>query len=67
MTVSALVWVLMVSTSYGSGFVSYSPPVATLEDCQRLQNGLATVLKQPGQSSKFQCIQINMVFPSTPK
>ena len=65
MTVTVLVWVLMTSTMYGSGMVSYSPPVATLADCQRLQDGLVSRLKDPNDrdNSKTQCIQINMVFP----
>lgn len=51
-----LVWILLVSSSTQSGFVSYSPPVATLEDCQRLQNRLDNYLK-----SSSACIQINVI------
>lgn len=58
--ITALVWVLMVSKYNYSGMVSYSPPVATLEDCERLQNNLDSDFKR---FSSSKCIQVNMVFP----
>lgn len=56
--ITALVWVLMVSKQNYSGMVSYSPPVATLADCERLQKHLDSHLM--GDSK---CVQVNMVFP----
>ena len=47
-----LVWVLM-TTYYGA---QYSPPVKTLEDCQRMQS-----MAEKYSSAKTQCIQINML------
>lgn len=47
-----LVWVLM-TTYYGA---QYSPPVKTIEDCQRMQKMVATY-----SSARTQCIQINML------
>jgi hypothetical protein len=55
---TALVWVLMTSQSFGSGMVSYSPPVKTVEDCRRMHTQLVPMLK-----SQSKCVQINMVFP----
>lgn len=49
---SILVWVLIASNTSYAGYVSYSPPVATLADCQRMQQAI------PRNS---QCVQINMV------
>ena len=57
-----LVWVLMVATESGSGMVSYSPPVASNEDCQRMYR----VIKHTWIRERATCVQINMVFPSTP-
>ena len=51
---SILVWYL-VSVSYGSynmGNVQYSPPLATLEDCQRIQKFVEKF------SVYTQCVQV---------
>lgn len=47
-----LVWVL-VSAYYG---LQYSPPMKTLEDCQRVQE-----MASKYSSSRTQCIQINIL------
>ena len=65
MATTVLVWVLMVSTTYDSGMVSYSPPVKTQADCEQLYRGLASYLKKPSENMKAQCIQINVVMPGT--
>ena len=57
MTVTALVWVLMVSA--GQHFISYSPPVAELVDCQRMQ----AVITDSWTLKNSKCVQVNMVFP----
>ena len=50
-----LVWVLMTSaTPYGgSPSIHYSPPIATLADCERLKTAVYTGVSR--------CVQINMV------
>ena len=49
------VWVLMTSaTPYGgSPSIHYSPPIATLADCERLKTAVYTGVSR--------CVQINMV------
>jgi hypothetical protein len=51
-----LAWVLMNMNGYGA--VSYSPPVKTVEDCQRLQKFL---LERGVNAQRSQCIQINVL------
>lgn len=63
MTTTALVWVLIVSAPWYAGMVSYSPPVATLADCERLKESLARDLRRPEQATA-RCVQINIVFPT---
>jgi hypothetical protein len=49
-----LVWILVVAgNSYHS--ISYSPPVKTLEDCQKMQS----VFDRYKESSK--CVQVTML------
>ena len=54
-----LVWLLVTVSDgvYNRGNVSYSPPLATLEDCQRIQKNI--------KNSEFStmCIQVNMKVP----
>lgn len=53
-----LVWVLM-SVGWGShDVVYYSPPVATLEDCQRLQ---AAQSEMYTRYMKSKCVQVRLV------
>lgn len=49
MTEFILAWVLV--TGYNGSYSSYSPPVKTLEDCQRMQNALR----------KGTCVQISVL------
>jgi hypothetical protein len=51
---SILVWYLVSISkgSYNMGNVQYSPPLATLEDCQRIQNFLDKY------SAHTKCIQV---------
>ncbi len=53
---TVLVWLLVTVSdgAYNRGTVSYSPPLATLEDCVRIQKNV--------QSSVVytHCIQVNM-------
>lgn len=54
---TVLVW-LLVSVSdgaYNRGNVTYSPPLATLEDCQRIQRFI------PQNRVETQCIQVREV------
>ena len=54
-----LVWLLMTVSDgvYNRGNVSYSPPLATLEDCQRIQKNI------PYGQVYTQCIQVYMKVP----
>lgn len=52
MTEFMLVWVMM--TAYGG--IQYSPPVKTLEDCQRMQ-----AMADRYSTARTQCIQINIL------
>ena len=56
MSAFILAWVLMNMNGYGA--VSYSPPVKTVEDCQRLQKFL---LERGVNAQRSQCIQINVL------
>lgn len=47
-----LVWVMM--TAYGG--IQYSPPVKTLEDCQRMQ-----AMADRYSTARTQCIQVNIL------
>ena len=49
MTEFILVWVLV--TGYNGHYNSYSPPVKTLEDCQRIQKAI-------GMGT---CVQVNVL------
>ena len=53
---SILVWYLMsISTGmYNRGNIQYSPPLTTLEDCQRLKNFISNY----SSSVESQCIQV---------
>jgi len=48
-----LAWVLV--TANGSSLVTYSPPVATLADCQRIAQFVGS------RSRAYQCIQVNVL------
>ena len=50
------VWVLMVFDPY-HGALTYSPPVKTVEDCQRMQEFVRTRTDNFGSSK---CVQVNM-------
>jgi hypothetical protein len=54
--ITSLVWLLVTVSegSYNRGTVTYSPPLATLEDCQRI----ATQIQTPAVSSY--CVQVNI-------
>lgn len=47
-----LVWVMM--TAYNG--IQYSPPVKTLEDCQRMQ-----AMADRYSTARTQCIQVNIL------
>jgi len=47
-----LVWVMM--TAYSG--IQYSPPVKTLEDCQRMQ-----AMADRYSTARTQCVQINIL------
>jgi hypothetical protein len=51
-----LVWLLVTVSdgAYNRGTVTYSPPLATVEDCQRIQKNIQ------GNSAYTYCIQVNM-------
>ena len=51
-----LVWVLMVFDP-SRGALTYSPPVKTQEDCQRMEDFARTRMQTFGNSK---CIQINV-------
>jgi hypothetical protein len=52
-----LVWVLMVFDP-SRGALTYSPPVKTLEDCQRMGEFVQTRTANFGST---RCVQINML------
>jgi hypothetical protein len=56
MTEFILAWVLM--NMDGHGAISYSPPVKTLADCQRMQK---FVLDHRYGQHVSQCIQVNVL------
>ena len=51
-----LAWVLMNMDAHGA--ISYSPPVKTVEDCQRLQK---FILDRSYNHDRSQCIQVNVL------
>lgn len=56
MSTAILVWILMTSSSAYKGtgeVVQYSPPVAELADCQRMQRAIDT--------GNARCVQVRMV------
>lgn len=57
MTTFVLAWVLVTFDGYNSG-MQYSPPLHTLEDCQRLQEFRRQRKINSGQE---QCIQLNVL------
>lgn len=52
---TVLVWFLIVSV-YGDNTVIYSPPVATVADCQRMQQALDKAVRYYSQ-----CVQVNLI------
>lgn len=56
---TALVWVLVTIGGYASNEVAYSPPIATYQDCKRMQD----VVNKKGVH-KATCAQVNIVLPS---
>ena len=52
-----LVWILVTvgPSSYGQAAITYSPPMADLESCQRLADNLYKYVRQA------QCVQIKVV------
>ena len=50
-----LVWLLMISPFDGRTSYTFSPPVATIQDCQRMQQ---FIKETSGRSS--QCVQVKM-------
>ena len=56
MTEFILAWVLM--SMNGHGAISYSPPVKTLEDCQRMQK---FIIDRGYSLQRLQCIQVNVI------
>lgn len=58
---TVLVWILISSSGHYSGFVTYSPPVASLADCERMRSHLSVVLRASGQS---ECVQVKLVVPN---
>jgi hypothetical protein len=59
MSAFILVWMLVSYDSYQSGMI-YSPPVETLEDCQRLQAFRRTTLRL-GTDYGSQCVQVRVL------
>ena len=53
-----LVWVLVSYSWSDTRVVTYSPPMATVAECVRMQK---TVQSLAGPAVKTQCIQINQV------
>jgi len=58
-----LVWILMVFDP-SRGELTYSPPVKTLEDCERMQ---AFVKRRTQTFGASQCIQINALKKASEK
>ncbi len=56
-----LVWVLVTFNGW-KGDTSYSPPVKTVEDCQRMQD----FVRNQG-NNKTQCIQVNILKKASEK
>jgi hypothetical protein len=56
---SILVWVLISVGGYGSNQITYSPPMADLESCQRLQQAAKEVISRP-YTIQSQCVQIRV-------
>jgi hypothetical protein len=57
---TVLVWFMVSISQYGAGYTTYSPPLKTQEDCQRLQD-FAYKLKAYDDRTKHACIQLNTV------
>jgi hypothetical protein len=55
---TVLVWVLVTinSTYYGYKTITYSPPVADLESCQRLADNISNKVNMTTQ-----CVQVRVV------
>jgi hypothetical protein len=56
---SILVWVLISVGGYGSNQITYSPHMADLESCQRLQQAAKEATAHP-YTSRTQCVQIRV-------
>lgn len=53
-----LVWVLITMGGYNSNTATYSPPLADLESCQRMQKAFNDMKIYSGTS---QCIQVKVI------
>ena len=60
MSITVMVWVMILSVTSSNGpGVMYSPAVATLSDCERLQGALSSDWLR----ERSKCVQVGMVFP----
>jgi hypothetical protein len=57
---TVLVWFMVSISQYGAGYTTYSPPLKTQEDCQRLQD-IAYKSKAKEDTIKHICVQLNIV------
>ena len=59
---TVLVWVLISMSNHYSGFVSYSPPFASLDECERVKGEVHSE-KLGNKSSKFksECVKMNII------
>jgi hypothetical protein len=57
-----LVWILITVGGYNGNEVSYSPPMADLESCQRLKNSFNELRREGSRwSASSQCVQIRIL------
>ena len=52
-----LVWMLVTTMPQYAGFVSYSPPIATVEQCEHLRNSIVADYVR----SFSRCIQVEIL------
>lgn len=53
-------WLLVVSSSFYSGMVSYSPPLESYQECQRVYDQLPLYNKTRSDRQNAVCIQVKM-------
>jgi hypothetical protein len=58
---TVLVWILVSIGGYNTNTITYSPPMADLESCQRMQKSINDLYPGGQPRARVQCIQVKVL------